>query len=263
MIDLNFGTRTQKKFCSQKLLDEDRLFITKIILGEFKRTIFFTSIKIITKIFTEFDSISEHYDFREFLDEISIEIPTFSLHEKDRIMKIMNLLKKRLLSFYDIYKNQNIPFQFALNSILDDFIHFKSSFLLNITILNNSIDCFDAKNKMIYDIKKRCYQIEKYSRCKNCEVNKLEEIYNNYRIELEELEQKITSKELKLDSKFLEAFYILFKIKNIKKYDGRKHPCIRLTDLFVILEAPIDFFIFTTNYRHFLPLTQILKRTLL
>lgn len=59
-------------------------------------------------------------------------------------------------------------------------------------------------------------------------------------------------------------FDILKYVKNldsINDIDGRKHICLNLVDLLLILNCPNDYTIFTSNFSHFNEICVLLKKS--
>lgn len=266
LIDKNFGSRKQIEFINSKLSGLDySLYISKITLGEFIRSAIQTIIILINYIISRSKEIERYSTFNQFLDDITIDLPVFSLHEKDRILKITKLFKKRFNKFYDFYQRNEIPFSIALDSIIDDIIHFKEQWFKDITIIGNSYGCNDSHNLVNYNI--NSHEISFLNKL-SCEVNSCKKksfIYfsENYKDEIEIIKNAIERKEIKPNKTFLNAFDILGKIQDNEKIDGRKHYCYGLVDFFVIIECPIDFRIFTTNIKHFLKIAEKLNKKLL
>jgi len=152
LIDLNFGTRTQKKFCSQKLLDEDRLFITKIILGEFKRTVFFTSINDIDR-----DNI-----FRQLLENISHFSNIFRLsillpennNDFENFMKVFSVCPvcgrknhySYLRKFYFNRSYESLKIKDSLMKLLESSKDFDATYYNRINIGIPCCKCFKKHN---------------------------------------------------------------------------------------------------------------------
>ncbi len=268
LIDLNFGTKKQKDHINKILKKhiKKKFYITKITKGEFIRSAIYTFIRIINEILTEIERIKQYDSFEVFLDDIAIDIPSFSLHEKDRILKIMKLIKKRVSKFYEVYQKNNISFDIALESIIFDLINFNNLFLSNIILLDNSYICNDNDNSIRYNKQKENKLIfNNPISCQNnnCKREVLLHFFSKYKNEINLVDTSIKEKRIKNDRNFIESFQILKDIQNIESIDGRKHYCYKLVDYFIILETPIDYFIFTTNLKHFEPISRVLNKTLL
>jgi len=146
------------------------------------------------------------------------------------LSRILKLLKKRFNKFYNIYRKNEIPFTIALDSIIDDIIHFKEQFLAERTILRNSYVCNDSNNMVEYT-----HEVSFLNKL-SCEINSCKRqslvyFYENYKKEIGIIKVAIDQKEIKQNQKFLDAFDILINILNIGEIDGRKHYCYGLVDL--------------------------------
>ena len=52
-------------------------------------------------------------------------------------------------------------------------------------------------------------------------------------------------------------------LDRIEEIDGRKHVCLNLVDLLLILNCPKDFTIFTSNFSHFNEICVLLNKSAL
>ncbi|MHA1697497.1 MAG: hypothetical protein ACTSWN_01510 [Promethearchaeota archaeon] len=260
LIDKMFGSNKQRAYIGNKL-DNNDIFITYICLGEFKRTIIST-VKIILEAILKGGPIDEE-KFDRLIDDRIKNVVLFSGHLGNRIIKVSDFIKKMIDSKSEKYQRLRIPLRHLLHYLVDFFNDSDKIFLEDIHLLEDSYNCPHHSNKLEFlgDRFNCDFTCEK----SGCQPKVLEYFRGNYSNEIKLLDKSFTAILNDWNAKDKENFGKSFELlkTNDVEYDGRSHPCWSLLDLFIILETPENFIIFTSNYKHFKPICDVLGKSLM
>ena len=250
LIDLYFGSKSRKKEIQNKVRDSQK-YATYLILGEFNRTILGTISKLLNLFLRTENLLSEFESFDEFAQDVIKDIYFFSSQEASRIIKLIPYLNEEIKLKIEKYQQFNISLKYPIEKIIDDLNLYKTHILSDIIPLKTSYGCRNYLRQLLLTKDKIVFE---KSFCTSCENNALQYFKENYLKELNLFKNKIEllTKQYRKDEKekFQAALKILLDISKDIIIDGRKHICWNLIDVFLVLEAPFNFIILTTNLRH-------------
>jgi len=252
LIDLYFGSKSRKKKIEDKI-NKSQKYATYLILGEFNRTILETLRKILNLFLKNENLLDDFETIDDFVQDVIKDMYFFSSHEASRVIKLIPYLRGEIKSKIEKYQRFEISLRYPIKKIIDDLNMYKIHLLSDIIPLESSYECRNNNRKLLLKYEDKKIDFEK-SFCSICEKNVLEYFKEGYLTELNLFKDnyKLLTKQFRKaeEEKFQNALKILLEISEKTKLDGRKHICWNLNDIFLVLEAPIDFIIFTTNLRH-------------
>jgi len=252
LIDLYFGSRSRKKIIEKKVRDSQK-YATYLILGEFNRTILDTVRKILNLFLRTENLLDEYVSIDDFVQDVIKDMYFFSSQEASRIIKLIPYLKAEIKSKIEKYQKFDIPLKYPIEKIIDDVNLYRTHLLSKIIPLESSYECQNYLRQLILKLDEKRIIFEKPF-CTLCENKTLTYFKDEYPTELEIFNKniEILTEQFRKDEKekFKNALISLLEISKETKLDSRKHICWNLIDIFLVLEAPIDFIILTTNLRH-------------
>ena len=252
LIDLYFGSRNRKKLIKNEIEDSQK-YATYLMLGEFNRTILGTLRKILNLFLRTENLLDEYESIDEFVQDVIKDMYFFSSQEASRVIKLIPYLREEIKSKIEKYQKFEISLKYPISKIINDLNMYRTHLLSDIIHLESSFECRNYLRKLLLKLEEKKIIFEK-SFCTICEKRVLEYFKEKYFTELnlfknnnEQLTKQFTKDE---KEKFQKALKILLEISSETKLDGRKHICWNLIDIFLVLEAPFDSILLTTNLRH-------------
>ncbi len=252
LIDLYFGSKSKKKKIENKIRVSKKS-TTYLILGEFNRTILGTLRKLFNIFLNTENLLDEYKSIYEFVQDVIKDIYFFSSQEASRVIKLIPYLKEEIKLKIEKYQKYEIPLKNLFEKLIDDINMYKLHILSDIILLDSSFECMNYLRKLYITSDTNKVIFEKPF-CTSCEKKVLIHFREKYHSELKLFNKniKLLIKQFKKDEeeRFHNALKILLEISKETKLDGRKRICWNLIDIFLVLETPIDFTVFTTNLRH-------------
>ncbi|MFW9972058.1 MAG: hypothetical protein ACFFDF_17850 [Candidatus Odinarchaeota archaeon] len=265
LIDLYFGSKIKKKLI-ENIVEDSQKYTTYLILGEFNRTILDTIRKILNLFLKSGNRLEEYKNINDFVQDVIKDMYFFSNQEASRVIKLIPYLKEEIKSKIEKYQKFKISMRHPIEKIIDDLNMYRTHILSDIFPLESSYECKNYLRKLSFELEKQTVVYEK-PYCISCEINVLKFFKEKYDRELNMFNKKSEqlTKFFKKDEKekFLNALEILLEITKMTRIDGRKRICWNLIDVFLILEAPINYTILTTNLRHQKPFAKIINKKIL
>ncbi|MHA1336482.1 MAG: hypothetical protein ACTSPW_12150 [Promethearchaeota archaeon] len=263
LIDLYFGSKGRKKKIENKVKNSKK-YVTYLILGEFNRTILNTIRKILNLFLRKEDILDEYENINDFVQDVIKDLYFFSSQEASRVIKLIPYLRDEIKSKIEKYKKFKISLKYPIEKIIDDVNMYNLHILSNIIPLKSSYECLNYLRKLNLGDNKIIFE---KSYCYLCE-NKLLLFFKKKHLKeliLFKNNSEQLTKQFRKDEKekFQNALKILLDITKKAKIDGRKHICWNLVDMFLVLEAPIDFIILTTNLRHQESFAKIINKKII
>jgi len=252
LIDLYFGSRNRKKLI-ENIVGDSQKYATYLILGEFNRTILDTLRKILNLFLRTENLLDEFESIDDFVQDVIKDIYFFSSQEASRVIKLIPYLREEIKSKIEKYQKFEISLKYPIEKIIDDVNMYRTHLLSDIIHLESSYECRNYLRQLLLKLEEEKIIFEKPF-CTICEKRALEYFKEKYLTELNLFKNnnELLTKQFRKDEKekFQNALKILLEISKETKLDGRKHICWNLIDIFLVLEAPIDFIVLTTNLRH-------------
>lgn len=252
LIDLYFGSRNRKKLI-ENIVGDSQKYATYLILGEFNRTILDTLRKILNLFLRTEYLLDEYESIDDFVQDIIKDMYFFSSQEASRVIKLIPYLREEIKSKIEKYQKFEISLKYPIEKIINDINMYRTHLLSDIIHLESSYECRNYLRQLLLKLEEKKIIFEKPF-CTICEKRALEYFKEKYLTELKLFKNNndLLTKQFRKDEKekFQNALKILLEISKEKKLDGRKHICWNLIDIFLVLEAPIDFIVLTTNLRH-------------
>ncbi len=252
LIDLYFGSRNKKKLI-ENIVGYSQKYATYLILGEFNRTILDTMRKILNLFLRTEYLLDKFESIDDFVQDIIKDMYFFSSQEASRVIKLIPYLREEIKSKIEKYQKFEISLKYPIEKIIDDVNMYRTHLLSDIIHLESSYECRNYLRHLILKLEEEKIIFEKPF-CTICEKRALEYFKEKYLTELKLFKNnnELLTMQFRKDEKekFQNALKILLEISKEAKIDGRKHICWNLIDIFLVLEAPIDFIVLTTNLRH-------------
>ncbi|TKJ19989.1 MAG: hypothetical protein CEE43_14020 [Promethearchaeota archaeon Loki_b32] len=227
--------------------------MTYLILGEFNRTILETIRKLLNTFLKNEDIINNFESIDIFINDVIKDIYFFSNQEASRIIKLIPYLRKEIELKVEKYQKFDIGLKYPIQKIIDDANVYRLTFLKEFKILKESYECQNIIRRLTFNHKEHRVSFEK-PYCSLCEKKILEYFKRNYICEIKLFQNNITSLTLRYrqdeKEKLVKSLTFLLEFDNGIKLDGRHHICWNLIDIFLVLEAPKNSVILTTNMRH-------------
>ncbi|MBA7588823.1 hypothetical protein ES708_30892 [subsurface metagenome] len=213
--------------------------------------------------YLKYKSIAGNYNSEEeFLLDIIKEYYIYSNHEGNRVFKILDYILKEIKSKIKKYEDIEISIQILFDKIVDDINLYRQTLFSDVQILQDSFNCLNF-NRDILKKSDFTYRLTANG-CSNCERDCLNHFIGNYREDIDAILDKLMEEDFIFDisekEKLIEKLSFLKDLDENVKIDGRNHICWVLTDIFLNLESPSDYFILTTNQAHFQPIAEILGK---
>lgn len=265
MIEKDFGIEVNRNKIRIALTDAD-LYITSLILGEYHRTVLRTLVKIynfFTEKLKEGNELSE--DLFDLLDDIILDIPSYSIYEKDRISKVILSYKKKIKQIFKVL-NIGDDFQINLFSAIfrEDLLNYRTILLNGIIILDGKYLCPHAIIQLTFNEVNNQLSFNQSFTCKEHEINFFREIQGNYSDEIKIIQDSINAKKVnitdveKLILNYNEFYLTITSDSHIHSFKSKT--CQNLLDIFIILMTSKDYTILTTNKKHFKVFGNLLQR---
>lgn len=252
LIDYCFGSKNKKNLIENKTVDSQK-FATYLILGEFNRAILVTIKKLLNLFLRNEKVLYEFENIDDFIHDIIKDMYFFSKQEANRVIKLIPYLREEIESKIERYQKYDILLKYPIKKIIDDVNMYKFNLLSDIMILKSSYECKNYLRKLILKLEENIVNIEK-PYCTLCERKTMKYFNGKYISEINLFHKNIhlLTKQFSDNekTKLIEALNFLLQMNDGIKVNGRKHICWNLTDIFLVLEAPKDFIILTTNVRH-------------
>ena len=262
LIDLYFGSKIRKNLI-ENIVKDSQKYTTYLILGEFNRTILDTIRKILNLFLKTENLLDEYESIDDFVQDVIKDMHFFSSQEASRVIKLIPYLREEIKSKIIKYQKLKISLRYPIEKIIDDLNMYRIHILSDIFSLESSYECQNYLRKLSFELGKQSIIFEK-PYCTSCENKALQYFKEKYNSELNlfnknnEQLTKLFKKDEK--EKYYNALEILLEITRKTVIDGRKRICWNLIDVFLVLEAPINFIILTTNLRHQEPFAKIINK---
>lgn len=230
------------------------MYVLNLTLNEFKRSVladliyFYNDLVDFYKTNKKVIEKKETNYFKDFLLEYKRD---YGINAKSRFKNYIIILYDIIIEhIYDLKTKTTfkIVFHFLKNQILS----YKSIFFNDIKIIEDFIRCPHNLMKPIFKGEK--FEHFKFS-CVDCEIEKINDVFREYYGDI------FTIVNSSIKNKLTKILRKLYNLKDKYKIDGRKHYCINLTDLFLILMVPPEYTIFTSNYTHFKEICILLNKS--
>ncbi len=264
LIDFCFGSKKTQSIIENTTKNLTKYF-TYIIFGEFVRTIYDTIRKLLNHFLKNEDMINEYDDFSDFVLDVNKDLYLFSGQKANQITKLVPFLIDEIKSKIIVYKSRDLPLRIAIKNIINDLNSYKRRLVLkNFIPLKTSYRCLNLQRKLhIYSNEDFVdFDTPQCPECKNKVHNYFKKRYSNEMKRIYNNFESLTKKGFMADEKkkLKESFEFIMQYKNGDIINGRKHYCWNLTDIYIVLEAPNDFIILTTNLRHQKPVADCIKK---
>jgi len=133
-------------------------------------------------------------------------------------------------------------------------LDYREIYFKNIEIIKDSVNCPHSEIEPIkYENK---FESLNFS-CIDCEKEKIKNVLEIFKKEIKLIMESLISNHI------VDILEYILELKDIKDLDGRKHVCMNLVDLFLILNCPEDYIIFTSNYSHFNEICELLNKSII
>jgi len=264
MINFCFGSTRTESLIQDKTKNLEK-YITYIIFGEFVRTIYDTIRTLLNHFLKNEDIINEFDDITEFVLDVRKDLYQFSGQKANLMDKLIPAMIKEIKSKISVYKNNKFPIQMAINTIINDFNSLKERDVLsNFSLLKTSFRCLNFQRQLFFNSNRNNVELDRLN-CPNCKIKALIHFKTKYSKEMgqfyknfESLTKKgFTTTEKK---KLKKSFEFFMQYKNGDNINGNKRYCWKLADIYIVLEAPNDFIILTTNVRHQQPFANFINK---
>ena len=254
IIKRYYGSSSEK-LKIEKFIKDQNLFVLKLTFSEFKRTILKDIIVLYNELvdFLKSNKINDESKQISLLSDFLLDYKkNYGLNAKGRFVYYIVLIYQKILE--NILELSSIsPIEIIIDFLKNQIIDYVEIFFNNIKLIEDKINCIHIDiEPTLYEGRFTAISIS----CKNCEKEKMKFVLKVFRKEINNIINSDISNHLVDNLKYLTN------LDNVNNIDGRKHICLNLTDLFLILNSPKDFIILTSNYAHFYEICLLLKKNI-
>ncbi|MFX0012292.1 MAG: hypothetical protein ACFE9R_18415 [Candidatus Hermodarchaeota archaeon] len=251
LIKKYYGSSSEKEKI-EEIIKNNNLFILNLTLSEFKRTVirdlvFFYNdlIKFYTTNQTEVKN-----DFQILKDFLLNYKRDYGVHAKGRFKGYIVLIYDTIINNFELLSNIQ-KMDFILELLKSQIQDYREIYIKNINLIEDAINCeHNIFEPVLIDNKFEQIVVS----CIDCEKEKLTYIFNKYKTEISLILRS------NISNKIVDCLKYISDLEEFKYIKGSKHVCINLFDLFLILNCPYGFTIFTSNYLHFNEFCNLLKK---
>lgn len=238
----------------QEIFKNNHKCVLNLTFAEFKRTI----LKDLVIFFNDLvDFVKEK---RIESNDLSLQImylndfllgykKNYGLNAKGRfisyIIMIFNNIINHLINLASVS-----PFEITLDLIKNQIFDYRNVYFYDTKTMEDSLNCPHIEIEPIKEENK--FAVPSFS-CKDCEKKKIPQILNKFHKDFKSI------LESSISNKLINILKYIIELDNIDDLDGRKHVCLNLADLFLILNCPDNHTIFTSNYSHFNEFCDLLE----
>ncbi len=196
------------------------------------------------------------------LEDVLLSIPSYSIHEKDRLNKIIVKYQQDIRYILRIFEEEQLDFDYLLRLIRDDLLFYKKTLLTNIQFKDSPIICNHTKIELEYNNVNDSFVFTLPFSCKEDELTFFQEIQYLFNKKLELLhnsKDELGKKSgIKVIMEKFEKYLDLLK-NPTKSFSHTEKLCQNLMDIFLILQVELPYILLTGNRIHFEPFCDILK----
>ncbi len=256
IIIKNFYGSSKEKEKIQEKFQNNYNFVLKLTFSEFKRSIL-KDLVIFFNDLVEFISKRESDDISSQIRDINDFLlgykKNYGLNAKGRFINYIILIFDKIIDHF-INLSSVSPFEITLDLIKNQILDYREIYFKNIEIIKDSLNCPHSEIEPIkYENK---FESLNFS-CIDCEKEKIKNFLEIFKKEIKLIMDSLISNHI------VDILEYILELKNIKDLDGRKHVCMNLVDLFLILNCPEDYIIFTSNYSHFNEICELLNKSII
>lgn len=237
----------------QDIFSNNEKSILKLTLGEFKRSVMKDLVVFYNDLIEfvanqDIDNPSSHL---ELLINFLLDYKkNYGVNAKGRFVNYIVKIFEKVLNH--INKSTDTPLEITLDLIKNQIIDYMEIFFYNINVIGDSLNCPHSEIEPAGDQNK----FEKLSfSCKDCETNKINLMLDIFQKEIETILNSAITNHL------IDLLNYIMDLDTVKDIDGRKHVCLNLVDLLLILNCPKDYTIFTSNFSHFNEICVLLNKS--
>jgi len=237
----------------QEIISNNKKSVLKLTLGEFKRSVM-KDLVVFYNDLIEYvanqDSDNPSLDLKFLIDFLLDYKKNYGVNAKGRFVNYIIKIFENILNH--ITKSTDTPLEITLDLIKNQIIDYMEIFFYQINIIGDTINCPHSEIEPTRDQNK----FEKLSfSCQDCEENKITLILDIFKDEIETILNSTISNHL------INILKYIVELDSVKEIDGRKHVCLNLVDLLLILNCPKDYTIFTSNFSHFNEICVLLNKS--
>ncbi len=247
-----YGSSSMKEKI-QEIFSNNEKTVLKLTLGEFKRSVMKDLVVFYNDLIEflgnqDINSTSSHLEL--LIDFLLDYKKNYGVNAKGRFANYIIIIFENILNH--INNSTDTPLEITLDLIKNQIIDYMEIFFYNINVIGDSINCPHSDLEPARDQNK----FEKLSfSCKDCETKKINFILDIFQKEIEIILNSAISNHL------IDILKYIMDLDNIKNIDGRKHVCLNLVDLLLILNCPKGYTIFTSNFSHFNEICVLLNKS--
>ncbi len=238
----------------QEIFKNNEKFVLELTVGEFKRSV----LKDLVVFFNDLVEFIDKKDISDFSQQLGVlndflldYKKNYGVNAKGRFINYIIIIFENICN--NLKNSLDSPLEITLDFIKNQIIDYKEIYFYNLKIIGDYINCPHAEVEPIRERNK----FEKLSFfCKECEKNKVNSILDIFQKDLDTILNSLISNHL------IDILKYIIGLENLEDLDGRKHVCLNLTDLLLILNCPDGYTIFTSNYSHFNEICVLLKKSI-
>lgn len=237
----------------QEIFSDNERSVLKLTLGEFKRSVL-KDLVVFYNDLIEFivgqDNEDPSSQLGLLMDFLLDYKKNYGVNAKGRYLNYVIKIFENIINHID--KSKDTPLEITVDLIKNQIIDYMEIFFFQINIIGDSLNCPHSEIEPVRDQDR--FERLSFS-CQNCEVSKMNLILDIFENEIEAILNSTISNHL------IDLLKYIMGLDSVKEIDGRKHVCINLVDLLLILNCPEGYTIFTSNYSHFNELCVLLDKS--
>jgi len=237
----------------QEVLSNNEKSVLKLTLGEFKRSVMKDLVVFYNDLIhfiAEQDNDNHSSHLKVLINFLLDYKKNYGINAKGRFINYIIKIFEKILDH--ITKSTDTPLEITLDFIKNQIIDYMEIFFYKINIIGDSINCPHSEIEPGRDQNK--FERLNFS-CKDCETHKMNLMLDIFQREIETILNSVISNYL------VDILKYIMELDKLEDIDGRKHVCLNLVDLLLILNCPKDYTIFTSNFSHFNEICVLLNKS--
>jgi len=238
----------------QEIFKNNEKSVLNLTVGEFKRSV----LKDLVGFFNDLVDFINNKNISDFSSQLGAlndfllsYNKNYGVNAKGRFINYIIMIFENICNH--LKNTLDSPLEITLDFIKNQIIDYKEIYLYDLKIIRDDINCPHAELELIRDKDK--FERLSFS-CKECEKNKVKCIKDLFQKDIDAILKSLISNHL------IDTLKYIMGLDNLEDLDGRKHVCINLADLLLILNCPNEYTIFTSNHSHFNDICVLLSKSI-
>ena len=252
----NLHGNLKEKERIQDIFKNNGKSVLNLTYSEFKRSV----LKDLVAFFNDLVDFIDAKNISNFKSQIKVlndfilgYKKNYGLNAKGRYISYIIMIFDNIFNHMDNLSLDS-PLEITLDFIKNQILDYKEIYFYDFKFIEDLINCPHAELEPIMD--RNIFGRLNFS-CKDCEKDKIENILNIFQKEIDSILKSSISNPL------IETLSYIIELDNLENLNGRKHICLNLTDLLLILNCPNGYTIFTSNYSHFNEICELLNKSII